>query len=337
MHKKESMALVYSASGMRPFVEEDLSRITGFLFFGQGFGDILCMTPMVEEAIDILGKDLDVWTRRTEVFQYHPRVRCFYPDLPALQNYLSQGNLLFVSPVGTTQDRFESHLIEQSSLGIVDLPPDKKRIRLYSCQEAQDRISKLLSAYPKDRRRVVIHSSLNIPLRTWPRESWTTVAQELAQDCLVFSVGKEIQYDMSGMSVASKSAMPLPIEGPHFVDLINQLSLHELYELIRVSDLVITFDGGVLHVANATETPIVAMFSDADPKNLMRFDSSGNLGHKTSVVVAPCPLQFCASRVGFNEDRCRMEGKDHLRCFPSPKQVLEEARKVLGQIQVVSH
>ena len=46
-------------------------------------------------------------------------------------------------------------------------------------------------------------------------------------------------------------------------------------EVIAASDVAVTFDSGVLHVANCTETPIVALFSDNDPDFFTRMKPSG--------------------------------------------------------------
>lgn len=327
--KKEAQALVCTSTGLRPFDESDLPQIRGFLLFGQGFGDILCMTPMIEEALQILNRDLVVWTRRPEVFEFHPRVRAHFPDPQKLQEFLNQGNLLFVSPVGTEQDRFDYHLVEHSANGIVDLGPEMKQLKLHSSEAAKAKASRLLSQLAPGRKKIVIHPSQSIPLRTWPAESWTALANELVKEHSVICVGKEVSYDTSGMRTDKKSAFRLAVQNTNYFDWIDQLSLHELYEVIQLSDLVITIDGGVLHVANATETPIVAFFTDVDPRNRIRFDARGKLGHLTTVVSAACPFQYCATSAGYNDDQCRLSGKEWMKCLPSVAQILDATKQVL--------
>lgn len=322
---KEKMGFVIDPNGLRPFEEADLPRIAGFLLVGKSLGDILCMTPMVEAAIGLLGKNLDVWTWQDEIFRDHPRVKARPPEPEALDVYLRAGHLLFVAPTGTVQEAFESHAVEGYAAGIIDLLPHEKQIVLYSAGPERASIQNRLAALPMGRKRVLIHPSANHPIRTYPQERWTEIAKNLVKDFAVINIGKDIQYNW-----LAKQPFELQVNDPNFCDWRNRLSLHELYELIRASDLVVTFDSGVLHVASATQTPVVAIFSDMDPAFRMGFDSQGNLGSRTTLVSAPCPFQFCTSRFGYNDDKCRTQETAFMQCLPSAPAVIAAARAVLG-------
>ena len=59
-----------------------------------------------------------------------------------------------------------------------------------------------------------------------------------------------------GFCCAAKGVFDLGIGHDRFLDLTGRTSLHELCEVIAASDVAVTFDSGVLHVANCTETPL---------------------------------------------------------------------------------
>ncbi len=57
--------------------------------------------------------------------------------------------------------------------------------------------------------------------------------------------------------------------------------------MIAASDVAVTFDSGVLHVANCTETPVVALFSDNDPDFFTRI-RNGKPGAGAGAVGQRC-------------------------------------------------
>ena len=91
--------------------------------------------------------------------------------------------------------------------------------------------------------------------------------------------------------------------------------------MIALCDLVITVDSGVLHVANCTDTDIVAIFTDIDPRFRTRIrDNKPNAG--TKIVHSPCPKQFCQSWHG-STGECIQPREKNMCCLPSVKQMLE--------------
>ncbi len=321
---------VMTIAGRRAFEEEDIPKISGFTLLGLGIGDVLCMLPMVEQAVSLLGKRLVVFTQRPEVFRYHPSVDAVFSTTQAIQDHLNSGNLLFLCPVCGLGDRFEAHLIEQSARGIVDLPTVAKRIRFYSDLSALNVVQDKLAALKTDRPRVIVHPSQSVPVRSWPRESWVELVRELLRSYEVIAIGQETAGLSSQGENVSKFPLSLGIEDPHFHDWTGKLSLHESYELIRLSDLVITVDSGTLHLANCTQTPIVSIFTHVAPEFRMRFGPDGKIGYQTIPVFSSCEYQFCASRFGCYDDRCRLEGKEgYMKCLPSTRAVLDAAQQFL--------
>lgn len=323
-------AEVMTSTGRRAFEEKDIPKVSGFILLGLGIGDILSMLPMVDRAVELLGKRLFVFTRRPEVFRYHPNVEVFFPDPQLIQNHLDEGNLLFISPVCGPGDRFEKHLIEQSAEGIVDIPITAKRIRFPSDESCLRSVQEKLTALNGKRPLVIVHPAQSMPVRSWPIENWVELVRELLLDYEVISIGHETSGISSQGELLSKTPYTLNIKDVNFHDWTGKLSLHESYELIRLSDLVITVDSGTLHLANCTQTPIVSIFTHVAPEFRMRFGPDGKIGYKTIPVFSPCESQFCASRFGCYNDRCLLEGKDSfMQCLPSTRDVLRATRQSL--------
>ena len=102
-----------------------------------------------------------------------------------------------------------------------------------------------------------------------------------------------------GFCCAAKGVFDLGIGHDRFLDLTGRTSLHELCEVIAASDVAVTFDSGVLHVANCTEPPIVALFSDpARPSFARRGTGHGASASRgaTAGCAACRPWNKCSTR-----------------------------------------
>lgn len=326
---EEFSACVYDPSGLRPFRGEDLPRIRGFVLFGQGFGDILCALPTIDEAIRQLGRPTEVWTFRPEIFRFHKKVHACALDPQALQKSVLRGHIYFVAPVGPVHERFHQHLIDHTARGILALAPDRKRIAFPSSPAIEARVAHRLAKLDASRKKIVIHPSEGVPVRSWPRDRWQALAESLAADHEVIAVGQQHDYSLEASGVAQKGAARLALRNSHFHDWVGTLSLHESYELIRAADLVICSDSGLLHLASATQTPIVAIFTNVDPQFRTRIGPDGNPGYRTIALHASCPMAFCASKNFENSERCWMAEKSPMCCLPGVEQVLDAAKTSL--------
>jgi asparagine synthase (glutamine-hydrolysing) len=69
-----------------------------------------------------------------------------------------------------------------------------------------------------------------------------------------------------GDAYAQESYEPLPSSlGPGVLDLSGELSLSATSEVMRLCDGVLSIDGGLLHVALATNLPVVALYGPTEP------------------------------------------------------------------------
>ena len=103
---------------------------------------------------------------------------------------------------------------------------------------------------------MVIHPNRNRLARTWPSERWRELALGLLERGVgVVAVGRDVPNLAGTEENVPKGVFDLGIGHGRFLDLTGRTSLHELCEVIAASDVAVTFDSGVLHVANCTETP----------------------------------------------------------------------------------
>jgi len=72
METPQPICMVRDSKEIRPLMSDEYESITGFFLFGEGFGDMICLLPTVQKTTKLMGKRLDVWTRRPEVFVNHP-------------------------------------------------------------------------------------------------------------------------------------------------------------------------------------------------------------------------------------------------------------------------
>ena len=322
METPQPICMVRNSKEVRPLRSEEQDRVTGFLLCGEGYGDMICMIPTVEKTARQLGRTLDVWTKRPEVFanisSLHPRMS----DDSALDPYLAKGGLLIVCPVrfDKTAKWNQAHLAVRPAGGIIQLDDADKEVRLYTTAEDREKAVELLR--PLAGAKVVIHPNRNRPVRTWPGARWRQLALGLLERGVgVIAVGRDVPNIAGTEENVPKGVFDLGIAHDRFLNLTGRTSLHELCEVIAASDVAVTFDSGVLHVANCTETPVVALFSDNDPDFFTRI-RAGKPGAGTVAVHRPCPTQFCQTWHGAWSE-CLQEGDRRMCCLPGVEQVLE--------------
>ena len=328
MDTPQPICMVQDKKEVRPLRNEEQNRVSGFLLCGEGYGDMICMIPTVEKTARQLNRPLDVWSKRPEVFANIPTLKPRKIDDAVLQPYLNEGRLLIVCPVqfNGLPDRNQTHIVAQPAQGIVQLEDTEKEVRLYTTQADRETATRLLEPLGSSTK-VVIHPNRSWTIRTWPEENWRHLARSLLElGVSVVTVGCDVQ----GMGQQPfKGIFDLCTEHDRLLNLVDQTSLHELVEVITLCDLVITVDSGVLHVANCTDTNIVAIFTDIDPRFRTRI-RQGKPNAETTIVGALCDKQYCQSWHS-STGNCLYSDEKEMCCLPSVKQVLNAAISHLGR------
>jgi hypothetical protein len=317
METPQPICMVRDSREVRPLRSEERERVTGFLLCGEGYGDMICMIPTVEKSARQLGRSLDVWTKRPEVFANIPSLHPRMSDDSALEPYLAEGRLLIVCPVRFDQSPKwnQAHLAVRPAEGIVQLDDADKAVRLYTTAKDREMAALLLEplgASPK----VVIHPNRNRPVRTWPSERWRELALGLLERGVgVVVVGRDVPNLAGTEENVPKGVFDLGIGHERFLDLTGRTSLHELCEVIAASDVAVTFDSGVLHVANCTETPVVALFSDNDPDFFTRI-RDGKPGAAPSPSIAPARRSSAKHGTGHGASAFKRTTAGCAACLP---------------------
>lgn len=96
----------------------------------------------------------------------------------------------------------------------------------------------------------IIHACKSSPSRTLPKDKWEQIAQGLKL------MGYAVIVVGSGEDFALRNAD---------TNLIDELSLAEIGQYLKGADLFVGIDSGIMHIAQATDVPIIAIFSIASP------------------------------------------------------------------------
>jgi len=110
-------------------------------------------------------------------------------------------------------------------------------------------------------------------LKSWPDQGFAQVADRLADD---FGIKSLVVGLSGGERICSLSR--------NAVDLTGQTSLSVLAAVLERAKLFVGVDSGVMHLAAAVGTPIVALFGPTDP----RITGPQGEGHRVVSVDMPC-------------------------------------------------
>lgn len=148
--------------------------------------------------------------------------------------------------------------------------------------------------------------------KRWPVEHFAELLRRLAsaRPEFHFAVLGGIEDQALGKTVAGAAA-------DRCLDLTGRLSLAEMVEWIRLSELLVTNDTGPMHVAAALDRPVVALFGPTEPRR------TGPYGQLKNV------LQLDLECVPCLKPRCRYH--EPLACLRriSPHQVFDAVQNKL--------
>lgn len=150
------------------------------------------------------------------------------------------------------------------------------------------------------RRTIVLNpntSDLGASLRQWPEASWVALAKQLLRDPAV---------DLIFPGVASERPRNLRIIeqlGAGFdgrvMNLAGRSSVPELLGHLRTSDLVVSVDSGIMHLAAWAGAPVVGLFG---PETPMLY---APMGQRTRVIWAALPCSPCCTVATEKHTRCQ--------------------------------
>lgn len=136
---------------------------------------------------------------------------------------------------------------------------------------------------------VVLHPMAKWPSKLWPEEHWANVAAGLAKAGarVVFSGGAEDRR-------VNQQIISLSGGHEHIVDLSGQTSLQEVMAVLGLSDLVVSTDTGIMHLAAALQKPLVALFGPTAANRTGPY-GQGHIVLSNQVDCRPCFRRQCAN------------------------------------------
>lgn len=150
---------------------------------------------------------------------------------------------------------------------------------LVSDEEESSLNIKLPHLYDKGRLIVLLCPFSDDPQKNWTDSGYVEVMKTLADfaDCYLLGSLRQLTALRSINTCAGNVAKVLG----------GILSLGELAALIRASDLLITVDTGPMHIAQAFQTPVIALMGPTDPK-VWGPRKSGDIVLNKPMDCAPC-------------------------------------------------
>lgn len=123
--------------------------------------------------------------------------------------------------------------------------------------------------------------------KRWPAESFAELVRRLAASCPEARLAVLGGEEDHSLGATISAAAP-----ERCLDLTGQLSLPEMVECIRQSELLITNDTGPMHVAAALGTRVVALFGPTEPR---RTGPYGQWRHvlQLDLPCVPCMKSRC--------------------------------------------
>ncbi len=139
--------------------------------------------------------------------------------------------------------------------------------------------------------------------KRWPAEYYAVVAQHyIAQGGQVILLG-------SAKDVPVTAQIAATVNSPACQDLAGKTSIQDVLELLAQADQVVSNDSGLMHVAAAVDTPVIAVYGSSDPTY------TPPLSDKAQILTLGLPCSPCFKR------ECPL---GHLDCLKkiTPQQVI---------------
>lgn len=119
-------------------------------------------------------------------------------------------------------------------------------------------------------RRIVLAPGATWPTKRWPRDRWHALAERLIDDGFEVVV---LGLDGEGIGAGR--------------DCTGRTSVADCARILTAADLCVASDSGLMHLALAVDTPVVALFGPTNPRVLVDGDP------RLRVVTNERPCRYC--------------------------------------------
>jgi ADP-heptose:LPS heptosyltransferase len=279
----------------------------GLVLGSRGMGDCLFAQAVIRKLKLSSSYRFDLFTHNPELFRACPYVEAVFPlDDARIAAYPHQVVRLFELDKlpHWKMDTFDFISIPT---GLGELSFREKQLEYFPTERDEAR------AFD-----VVLNTSETWATRSWPREHWQRLADELvARGLAVAVVGKDVENPSDRLVKRSP-----PLAG--VTNLVNALSLDQTYYTLRKCGLFVTGQNGLSVLAGATDAEIVVlgMSIEWSKRAIYRHE---NPHYKATYVSGTCSV-YCG-----RDANCPIpEHKGELRCVPGYEAVRDAVMGKLG-------
>jgi len=149
------------------------------------------------------------------------------------------------------------------------------------------------------------------PAKRWPAPSFAALARSLAQ------AGRSVLLLGSGKERELGEEIRVPAASARVHNLCGETTLGDVVDLLAASDAAVSNDSGLLHVAAAAGTPVVAIYGSSSPTFTPPLTARATILYR-GIECSPCFARECPL--------------GHLRCLREiePGHVLEAVERALA-------
>ena len=169
-------------------------------------------------------------------------------------------------PSDVSRHRVELNLDFLRYLG-EDIPSQSVFPKFYIAEKAAQKIANRikLDKSLSNRPFVSMHPGSGRPEKQWPAERFAILARHLIEE------GYRIVLVGGSNERALCNGIYQSVDSPYLVNCSGQFNLPETAAILQKSDLLISNDSGIMHLATAVKTPVVALFGPTDPQHIGPF------------------------------------------------------------------
>ncbi len=262
----------------------------------KALGDLLCATPTIAVLSKAYGREINVITNNTEVFEGNPDIDELYDSNSFNADYIRNNPTKFIY-----HNSF--HNIGKKNEDGVELKHNRIDIRQFHAlnlgfQLKQDEMA--CKFYPNytsisiPKPYVLIHPTSTWASRTWDIQKWKQLTKLLGDTGVyVVAIGKSVETE-KGFFTVEKGIFNFPIDyGESF---INRTNLSDSWHLINKSLCFVTMDSGLLHLAGTTDAQIIQLGSSIAPEFRTPYRSTQD--YKFQYLGGKCKI-FCGSEMSY--------------------------------------
>ena len=160
-------------------------------------------------------------------------------------------------------------------------------LEIWTTAQEEDRANRVLAdaGVSASEQKVMIHPFSAVPQRGWPLENFAELAIRLRKEAGY----RPVAVGGTGDIETFRKVKPLFGEGT--VDLIGKCTLRETIALLKQCILFVGNDSGIMHLAAAAGTPLVALFGPQSPVKFGPWSRRARVIYK-GMECSPCKQKF---------------------------------------------